>query len=248
MISQSRYAVAVVNALKLTIDRSLEDETVKIFVGTKDEKSTPFVVQKGILSRYPYFEKALCGKFREAAKGILHLPEDSKSGWTIVLHYLFRNSLPSPQDIDREFAAKGDSEDLGPFYSSLAHAYVLGDKYAISGLQNCIMRTFLDVINERYLTGTHILNMAEILPTGSPLRSIVLQETVVLVEEHNEVQWTEVDGLVDGLIRGDLCGDTFAELMAYHAEYFRAIHKKKEFPKHEYGKNEAETAKYMVKE
>lgn len=239
--------------VRLTISRSLDGESVKIIIGSESDGAVSFDVNKKVLCRFPYFEKALCGGFSEAAKGVLRFPEDNVVGWKVLLYYFFNDRLPNHNDIMIATAEEqgwdevdeGADHELSSYSVALAHAYQLADQYGLATVQNCIMRTFMDIhssnIRYCYGRGEELAEIVGFLPDVSKLREVALQQIIVRHVEDG-LEWDDVRSL------GEHYQD-FGDFADYLSEYFIAtLERKEKYPKHEYGKNKKETAEYMVKE
>lgn len=118
----------------LTVRRSLRGDLIKIHVGALCEISTPFVVPKSLLTRFPYFEKALSSSFKEGKAGVFYFPEDGEEAWKHLIYFIFHEKI-EPLGIGEKA--------LWSQFLTLTHAYLLGDKYQLGRFQNQIVHTLV---------------------------------------------------------------------------------------------------------
>lgn len=227
-----RVRVQSENAQKtpLTLERSFKKETIKIYIGERTPESTPYVVPKAILCKHKYFEKALSPQFAEGQTGVLHFPEDEQRAWPVVIYYLFFNDVEWSHDGSEDY--ERSDRDL----ISLAHAFLLADKYGIPALQNKIADAVIEGFKECAIVDkSTLVEIIGLIPVDCPLRWIIFERLIELVVS-GSWQWKDLkDFLVFEEAFTDLmkCND-----MERTTEYFPPY----EYPQH----NREWTKRYFV--
>jgi len=215
---------------------------IEIYIGPRTENNPPLFVQKDVLcNRSRYFRQALNRPFREGEEGTLNFPEDSKEPWEALLYYLhYEQFLPG----------RDDDQSHDSYLLSLAHAYLLGDKYGLASFQNRIIHEYFECAGNETIgeeiSIECILQVMQVLPSGCPLRTVILQQLVNDVAHLGKARWIDFAGLA-------ACPETYEVLMNALEDWGRAEFEVepdcgKLFPLHRYGENQEETAKYLVKE
>ncbi|KAI4743409.1 hypothetical protein E4T50_06207 [Aureobasidium sp. EXF-12298] len=146
----------------------LYKEMVSLLVGPNKEK---YNLHKGLLCFYSdFFRAAFKGSFKEAEEGKIELPDVGTEVFEAFQVWLYSRSLRVSEN-------HGDSSDRPPFLSfhTLAHLWVLGDKYQIPLLQNCAIDALLEKLKEENKFSTGVVAIAYTgTMVGSPLRKLAI--------------------------------------------------------------------------
>jgi hypothetical protein len=95
-----------------------------------------------ICDRSDYFSKAFTGGFREADKGVMHLPKDDSQTFDSFINFIYRGTAPK--------FIKGEDlpiEDAVMCYTikKLIPLFFLAEKFCINELSNKVMDTIQDI-------------------------------------------------------------------------------------------------------
>lgn len=121
-----------------------------IYAGPKRKK---FTIHKDLLvAQSDFFKAALCGAFREGETGEVYLPENDPLGLEVLVHKLYRGSLPA--NFSRVTGGRGYSR-------ALVEYYVLADRI-LSPPQAKIEA--LDKLYHTYASHLEQLNTSSIFP------------------------------------------------------------------------------------
>ncbi|KAK3628305.1 hypothetical protein LTR56_018697 [Elasticomyces elasticus] len=175
--------------------RSLQtDRIIHIYVGELLPGTKPFRVQQVLLEQLSdYFSGALRDKaFCEGEEGRLHFPEDDLDVWEVLLHWLFRRSLPQWVDVDSE-----TKESL------LIRCWVLADKYQVHDFQNEAMMDIMMHQSQHPACIRNLMHGVKVTAAGSKLRRIMAEELVWQVYIKKDIQFTELDQLDGPSFIGD---------------------------------------------
>lgn len=126
------------------------------------------------------------------------------------------------------------------YFTTLAEAYVLGDKYGLGAFQNEIVRAFLGtVISDWDMEAASIEAMIHLMPTKNPLRSLVLIQAVKDIEAGSYLEYEYIESIaaVEGV---------FNEILICQRWYHTAQTEGTPFPEHEYG--DGDMKPYLVNE
>jgi hypothetical protein len=121
------------------------------------------------------FHNALMGSFREAAEGVLCLPDDDPVSFRHIFQIL-KSGSPSPHPF--RTVSKGQRCEMitDIYLEELAMAWLFADKYDFAFCQRRIMLEFMSAVQEQSLVKLSLMEMIyeHTLPM-SPLRFAVLR-------------------------------------------------------------------------
>lgn len=146
---------------------------IEVQVGRVDAQS--FMVHEPLLrSSSPYFDRMLCGNWKEAREQLIKLPEDKPTIFAIYMAWLYQKKIATV----RRVWLPGTTEFL-----HLVQAYTFGDMIQAKSFQNSI----IDAIFEKRRAGREGLGWFERIPDhdcvntvyqntcpGSPLRRLLV--------------------------------------------------------------------------
>ncbi|KAF2214162.1 hypothetical protein CERZMDRAFT_96186 [Cercospora zeae-maydis SCOH1-5] len=165
--------------------KQMEGPTVLIKVGT-GEDSRDFTVPKALLcDKSKWFKNALSHKaFIESRTGVIHLPEDTVSGFTSFYFYLFTKYLAY-----RDVKLGRDTAELFiEQLDSAVEAWLFADKYLLLGMRNCAMYALCAHLSDATCEdiGIPAASLAACFARtadSSPLRMIVADYVVTRMDE-----------------------------------------------------------------
>ena len=191
-------------------------------------------MQKAILCEHSkYFRAALEGTFSEAESNTLCFPEDSQEAWKYFLYFLYKKTLPRLVKDDT------DTTRAEEYNCTLAKSYLLGHKYGLGAFQNEIVRAFVESVDiMEWFDCSDVEMMLALMPNNNPLRSLVLQE-LVMICEGTGTSYREVDGL-------ETSDGALFEVLNYVRGYHVAHKGGESSKRHEYGRGSMDA--YLVEE
>jgi len=134
-----------------------------------------------------FFHNALMQSFREAAEGVLCLPDDDPVSFRHIFQILKSGSL-SPNPF--RTVSKGQRCEMitDTYLEELAMAWLFADKYDFASCQRKIMKEFTSIVQEQSLVKLSLMTMIyeRTLPM-SPLRFAVLGKVHSRLEEKANV-------------------------------------------------------------
>ncbi|KAK5684658.1 hypothetical protein LTR17_027158 [Elasticomyces elasticus] len=154
-------------------NRLLNSDRVIIEVGS-NEQSKSYKIPKGILCTIPWFDRALQdGGFREGTEGKITLPEDDPASFEMFQYLLFNGRL----HFESISAGDDPKTDLESELGTCVKAWIFGDKYSISDLQNCVMARMCDIFltKEILLPVQCVITCYGSTVPGSPLRVLAAE-------------------------------------------------------------------------
>ncbi|KAM3416172.1 hypothetical protein BST61_g7780 [Cercospora zeina] len=198
----------------------MEGPTVLIKVGTGDD-SRDFTVPKGLLcSGSEWFERALSHKaFIECRTGIIHLPEDTVSGFKSFYYHLFNGHLAYRNvDLDEE-----TTELFIEQVDAAIDAWVFADKYSLLGMRDCAMYALcahlsIATSNNIGIPATSLAACFSRTADSSALRTVVADYVVTRMDEDR----LDADDLVQ-----DLAGEEGFVKALHEAQIFHNSGEKK---------------------
>jgi len=130
------------NLGSLTLDRTLGNTMVDIYVGAGAQKKQ-FHIHKALLcAKIPYFDKMFNSGFKEGKENSAELPEDKPESFDILQEWVYTGTLPKFQ-ITRE-QGKGN-----PTNFSFQGLYTLADKLCLDSLRDQIVTDVIDMANSK---------------------------------------------------------------------------------------------------
>ena len=161
-----QYSVKQSTEVSLIKARNLYDEIVELLVGPQGER---FTIHKQLLcNKSPYFEAAFKGKFKEAKKKQMKLPEDDVTAFKQFQHWLYAGTPLPNADIT-------ECTSINHEWKVLVQLYILGDKYQIPTLQNAATHGIIESQHTRRQTSvaSYILAYEQTTPK-SQLRKLLV--------------------------------------------------------------------------
>ena len=165
------------------------DNPVEIYIGERVESSQPYVFDKDHLTvASHYFEAILSPRFIEGRHGEIHFPEDNERAWAIFAYFLSQGC------IERSNASANDRM-IGDYFTGLCEAYIIADKYGMTKFDEAVLRTFVDGVYSHVIPVDIMIQLLSLVPAGTELRKLLLQEIVLGAEDQKFYEWREFEGL-----------------------------------------------------
>ncbi|KAI7215030.1 hypothetical protein KC333_g5697 [Hortaea werneckii] len=174
-------------------DALTTDRVIKVYVG----EGNPFLVQQLLLeSLSDYFVRALKrDTFSEGIHGELRIEGDDRRTWQVLLHWLFKGTLPAK--------VKDDP-------SRLIDLWIVGDKYGVDALQNDAMYALLKWVDIcRYGNFLPLVTIKDGIDRTSPgtvMRKLLAQEILAAIHyggsvRHEDLATWDTVGLASDLLK-----------------------------------------------
>ncbi|KAK4914946.1 hypothetical protein LTR66_017118 [Elasticomyces elasticus] len=113
-----------------------DSKLISLIIG---EDKTEIKVHKGVLTRIPFFEKALSnGVFQESLTDTIELPEDDPEAVARVIHFTHSGHVPPLSSV-------ADDDDEQPTMINYLDAYVVADKFMIETITNALADTIYTI-------------------------------------------------------------------------------------------------------
>lgn len=157
---------------RLTASSLIGDEHATVIVGQGGE-AKEFRIPKALLcARSSWFASALEGdRFIEGTTRVIRLPDDSPEAFEAFQYYIYHKDLAF-REID-------ESTDVPTQVQCNFRVWVFGDKYNMTGLQNCIMLRICELLlHQPVLPDSTLAFAVQNTVPFSPLRNVVVDYLV----------------------------------------------------------------------
>lgn len=153
-------------------------------------QSRPYLVQEALVTGISaFFKRAINHETSFGSEpGVLRFPEDDQIAWEMLLHWRLKGYAV------KTYVSEHTEEQL-----QLVRFWVLAEKYDIKEFQNVIMNQIFDALDQRTVELETVKLAFESTPPGSPLRTLMAEETVLhmdLRDEYEHADLRELDGVL----------------------------------------------------
>ncbi|KAI9709172.1 MAG: hypothetical protein M1812_007757 [Candelaria pacifica] len=124
-------------------------------------KAHPFMIHKELLCHYSsYFRAALMGSFREAAEGIVTLPDDEVEMFEYFMHWLYTKKL-----------ADEEADELPLGSNELIEIYLFADKRGVPSLMNKVVDMIMATVP--FVGGVPAFNAVDLVYENTASNSLL---------------------------------------------------------------------------
>lgn len=151
----------------LTADRWGDLAVVTLVVG--ETKTTFHVHEAELFAASPVFKAAFGSDFKESSERKMTLPEDDAELFNLMVEWIYHRRYDLPP-------RTGDKIKNGARYMESMRLYVLADKYGVTSLKNCIVKTIFDTLRDGEVAGTNLETVAYVYqnaPQNSGIRKLL---------------------------------------------------------------------------